>query len=352
VLGLVGVVPAAGDFHWPWYVVALSFLGFMTLVNFWGIRQSMWTNIICTFIEVGGLVFIIAIGARFWGGVNYLATPSATFAADGQMLDHGLGLSMILTGSVLTFFAFIGFEDMLNVSEEVKQPRRTMPWGIVLALLIATVLYISVAVTAVSVVPHQQFGQPNVSALARVAGRAAPWLPTRVYDFITLFAVANTVLINYIMGSRLLYGMARQGLLPAILGRVHTKRRTPHVAILTLLAVVVVLAISGGEDAVKQLASATSLLLLFSFIVVNSSLIVLKLRPGEPPGGFEVPVVIPALGVVVNATMIVARLTATGAGLRAPLIAAAIIAAVTALYFIVRPTNVTEETLATIEQET
>jgi APA family basic amino acid/polyamine antiporter len=102
-------------------------------------------------------------------------------------------------------------------------------------------------------------------------------------------AVSNTVLINYIMGSRLLYGMARQGLMPAALGRVHPRRRTPHVAILTLLAVVVVLAMSGGADAVRRLADATALLLLSSFIVVNMSLIVLKRRPGEPAGGFEVP---------------------------------------------------------------
>jgi amino acid transporter len=107
------------------------------------------------------------------------------------------------------------------------------------------------------------------------------------------------------MGSRLLYGMARQGLMPEVLGRVHPTRRTPHVAILTLLAVVVVLAMSGGPDAVRQLADATALLLLCSFIVVNMSLMVLKRRPGEPAGGFEVPIVVPALGVLVNAGAIV-----------------------------------------------
>jgi amino acid transporter len=99
------------------------------------------------------------------------------------------------------------------------------------------------------------------------------------------------------MGSRLLYGMARQGLLPAVLGKVHPRRHTPHVAILVLLAVVLVLAVSGGPDAVRQLADATALLLLTSFIVVNTSLIVLKLRRGEPAGAFEVPIVVPALGV-------------------------------------------------------
>jgi amino acid transporter len=335
----------------PWLVTALAFLGFMTFINFWGIRQSMWTNYLCTFVEVGGLLFIIAVGSRFWGSVNYFETPHATFDPDGQMLHHGLGLSMLMTGAVLTFFSFIGFEDMLNVAEEVKEPKRTMPWGIVLALVVATFLYIAVAVTAVSVVDHRRFANPDASALAMVASRAAPWLPARTYDFITLFAVSNTVLINYIMGSRLLYGMARQGLLPAVLGSVHPRRHTPHVAILTLLVVVLLLALSGGEKAVDALASATGLLLLFSFMVVNTALIVLKLRPGEEPGMFEVPIIIPACGVLLNAALIVARVSAANANPRAPIIAGAIALAAAAFYFIIRPANVTEETLAAVEQE-
>jgi basic amino acid/polyamine antiporter, APA family len=352
VLGLTVAQPDAAMDSWLWYLVAFSFLAFLTFVNFWGIRQSMWTNMLCTFVEVGGLLFIIAIGMRFWGRVNYFETPNATFDAAGTMLHHGLELKMLLAGSVLTFFSFIGFEDMLNVSEEVKEPRRTMPWGIVLALFAATVLYISVAVTAVSVVPHQQFGGKDLTPLARVTQAAAQWLPARTFDFITLFAVTNTVLINYIMGSRLLYGMSRQGLMPSALGRIHPTRHTPYVAILALLVVVSVLAVSGGEDAVKQLGSATSLLLLCSFMVVNASLVVLKLRPGKPPGDFEVPVAIPALGILVNATMVYARITATSAGGRALVIAGAIIGGIAVLYFIIRPKNVTEESLAAVEAET
>jgi amino acid transporter len=352
-LGLTSANPAAAIQGWQWYAVALLFLGLLTFVNWYGIRQSMWTNILCTFVEVGGLLFIVAIGARFWGSVNYLATPSARFDENGAMLDHGLGLAMVMSGSVLTFFSFIGFEDMLNVSEEVKEPRSTMPRGIVLALLVATVLYIAVAVTAVSVVPHGQFAGKEVSALARVTGIAAPWLPAWTFDFLTLFAVSNTVLINYIMGSRLLYGMAKQGLMPAVLGRVHATRHTPYVAILTLLCIVLILAVSGGEDAVKQLASSTSLLLLCSFMVVNASLIVLKLRPGEPPGGFEVPIVIPALGIVINVTMIGAKLydSVVTSGGRAPVIAGIIVALIAVLYFVIRPANITEESLAAVEAE-
>jgi amino acid transporter len=331
-----------------WAVLALLFLAAMTFVNFWGIRESMWTNLLCTAVEVGGLFFIIAVGARFWGSVDYLETPAATFDAQGQLVDHGLGMSLLLTGAVLTFFAFVGFEDMLNVAEEVKEPRRTMPWGIVLALACVTVLYIGVAVTAISVVDYRDFAQPG-APLSKIANRAAPWLPARTFDFITLFAVANSMLINYIMGSRLLYGMARHGLLPAFLSRIHPRRHTPHVAIFVLLVLIIILALAGD---VQALASATALLLLFSFAVVNASLIALKLRPGEPRGGFEVPVVVPILGILINATLIFARLTSETADPRAPKIAGWILLSVTILYFVMRPKSITEESLASLEQET
>jgi amino acid transporter len=322
----------------PWLLLALLFLGAMTLVNLWGIRESMWTNLVCTAVEVGGLIFIIAVGARFWGSIDYLATPRATFDQQGQLIDRGLSVSMLLGGAVLTFFSFVGFEDMLNVAEEVHQPRRTMPWGIVIALAIVTLLYIGVSVTAVSVVDYRQFAQPG-APLSKIANRAAPWLPARTFDFITLFAVANSMLINYIMGSRLLYGMARQGLLPSLLGRIHAHRRTPHVAILVLFALIVILALSGN---VQDLASATALLLLFSFAVVNAALVVLKLRPGEPRGNFEVPIFVPAIGVIINLTLILARLTEGGANPRAPYIAGWILAGISVLYFIIRPPAISE----------
>ena len=335
----------------PWIVLALLFLGLMTVVNFWGIRESMLMNLVCTAIEVGGLIFIIAVGMRFWGSVNYLETSHATFDAQRSIVDHGLTISTLLSGSVLTFFSFLGFEDMLNVAEEVKEPRRTMPIGIMLALLIAALLYVGVAITSVSVVDYRDLGKAN-APLSIIANRAAPWLPPRAFDFVTMFAVSNTVLINYIMGSRILYGMARQGLLPAILGRVHAKRRTPHIAILTLFGIVLVLAVSGGKEAVTALASTTGLLLLLSFMIVNAALIVLKLRPQEPVGTFEVPILVPALGIVINAALIVGRLTSADADFRALYITAAIVLATLILYLLVQPTNVSEESLAAVEHET
>jgi amino acid transporter len=330
----------------PAWVIIVTLLCLLGLLNFWGIRQSMWANLVCTAVEVGGLLFIIAVGARYWGGVNYLETP----VADGG--GSSLSALLVLNGAVLTFFSFIGFEDMLNVSEEVKDPVRTVPRALVIALAIATVLYISMSVTAVSVVDYRQLGNERDygAPTAQIARVAAPWLSPWVFTFITLFAVTNTALINYIMGSRLLYGMARHGLLPAALGRVHPKRRTPHVAVIVLLVVVITLALSGG---IAQLASATALLLLSCFVVVNVALIVLKRRPAEPPGGFEVPAVVPALGALVCAVLIVGRVVPFGGQgrfeWRAPATAAAVLAVILLLYLVVRPKNVTEEALAEVD---
>jgi len=338
----------------PLWLLIVLFLLFMTFVNFWGIRESMWTNLLCTAVEVGGLLFVIAVGMRYWGSVDYFeaATLKAVKLPDGtttsEVVRTGLGALPLLSASVLTFFAFVGFEDMLNICEEVKEPERTMPRGIIGALIVVTLIYIGTAITAVSVVDYHKLFVAS-APIEAITQEAAPWLPRWVFKGITMFAVANTVLINYIMGSRLLYGMARQGMLPTPLGRVHAKRRTPHVAILVLLVVVVVLAQSGQ---VQDLGAATGLLLLCCFTVVNGALIVLKLRPGEATGRFEVPIVIPALGMGVNLALIVARLADGSVGVRPQIIAGALVVFIAILFFIMRPKAITEEALAQVEEDT
>jgi APA family basic amino acid/polyamine antiporter len=309
----------------PTTAIVIGFLALLTVVNLIGIRESMWVNLACTLVEVGGLVLVIVVGARYWGQVDYLAAPPG----------EALGPMLMLSGAVLTFYAFIGFEDMLNVAEEVRSPERNVPRGILLALLITTVLYILVSVTAVSVVPAAHLADATRGApLAQLTGTAAPWLPGWVYGVITLFAVGNTALLNYVMGSRMLYGMARQGLLPAPLGRVGARRQTPHVAILVLGGIVLALAFVGD---VAQLASATSLLLLSCFTVVNIALVVLKLRGGEPRGAFEIPLLVPIAGALVCLALIVARVTARGADPVAPWLALGLVVAIALLYLVLRP---------------
>jgi amino acid transporter len=124
------------------------------------------------------------------------------------------------------------------------------------------------------------------------------------------------------------------------------------VAIFTLLILVLVLALCGGNEGVKTLASATALLLILAFIIVNMALVLLKRRASEPAGAFEVPLLIPILGVVVNALLIIARLAADEAGYRAPIIAGIIVSGIIFLYFACRPVKIDEKVLAAAEHET
>ncbi|QRK04436.1 amino acid permease [Archangium violaceum] len=319
----------------PTGVLAVGFLMLLSLVVFRGMRESTWMNMLCTGVELSGLLIVIGVGVGSWGSVDYFEVPPP----EAGGMEAGLTLGLLLQGAVLTFFSFIGFEDILNVAEEVKRPRVVLPLGLMLALLIATLLYVLVAISAVSVLSYRELGQSK-AALVDVVRKAAPAFPPILFTAISIFAVANTALLNYVMGSRLLYGMSRQGLLPVFLGRIHSGRRTPHVAILVLLGVVLTLVLLGD---IRQLADATSLLLLMAFVVVNGALVVLKFRPNEPRGSFEVPVVVPMAGVLVCLVMIIGRVFGPGADARAPLIAGGIITGIGLLYVLRRPRHVVVE---------
>ena len=320
-------------------LVAIGIVFLVECVIYRGLRESMWLNILCTVVEASGLLFIIAVGVRYWGSVNYLETAGDTVAGGP---GSGITLALGMQGGVLAFYSFIGFEDILNVSEEVKNPRRNVPFGLIGAMILATLIYMAVAITAVSVVPWRELAASK-TPLMDVAHKAAPWLGgiDRLYLGITIFAIGNTALLNYIMGSRLLYGMSRQGLLPAILGRVHPKRHTPHIAVFVLFGIVAMLILSGG---VKQLAESTVLLLLSVFTVVNIALLVLKRRPDEPRGGFEPPMIVPLLGALTCASLIYARIhsaitSADPNQKTAPLIAGGIVAISLVLYAVLKPKN-------------
>ena len=324
----------------PIKVVAIAMVFLVGCVIYRGMKESMWVNIVCTVMETSGLLFIIAVGVKYWGGVNYLETPT-----DVSGVGSGITLALVLQGAVLMFFSFIGFEDILNVSEEVKNPKRDIPFGLIGAMILATLIYMAVAITAVSVLPWRELAASK-TPLMEVAHRAAPWFAgiDRIYLGVTIFAIGNTALLNYLMGSRLLYGMSRQGLLPALLGKLHPQRHTPQVAIFVLFGIVSLLILSGG---VKPLAEATVLLLLVVFTLVNVSLIVLKRRSSEPGDGFDVPLLVPILGALVCSLLIVVRVQAAftdprpGAAL-APLIALGIFAVSFLLYFLMKPREVAE----------
>lgn len=305
----------------PLSLIITGFAMLLALIVFRGIRESMWANAICTLIELGGLLLVIVVGLKYIGSVNYLDTTTID-NPNGDMT-----FSLILTGAVLTFYSFVGFEDILNIAEEVKEPKRTLPLGLIIAVSIASLVYITISIIAVSVVPAGELASSK-EPLVDVVRKAAPWFPPFLYSIIAMFAVANTALLNFVMGSRLVYGMANQGLLPKRLAKVHTKRRTPYVAILLLLVIVLGLALSGD---ISSLAKSTSVLLLLCFMLVNVALVILKYRKNEEPGGFEVPTFVPLLGAIVCGCLV---FYAQGPELKT---AGLILVVIAILYFVLRP---------------
>lgn len=303
--------------------LGIGFLLIVAGIVYRGISASVWVNAAFTVISGVGLLLVVVVGARFWGQADLLSAPTT---AANPLGDITFGL--LLQGSILTFFSFLGFEDMLNVAEEVERPERNMPIGIIGAMLIASLIYIAVSITAVSVVPWRELALAP-APLMLVVDRAAPWFPAIGFTIITIAAVSNTALVNFVMGSRLLYGMARQNLVPLAFGRVHGRRRTPQVAIATMLIVVLLMQFAGD---ISQLASATVLLLLLVFVIVNVALIVLKLREGNISGRFNAPMIVPILGAAVCLAMIAGR--TINADWRAPALTCALIAAILLLFFL------------------
>jgi APA family basic amino acid/polyamine antiporter len=276
----------------PAIILALFFgLGFVT---FWGMRESSGLNILCTVLEVSGLILVILVSIIFLVGMDEGAAGAAIQSAPSAT-DTALSWTPILQGAALAFYAFIGFEDIANVSEEVKNPERTVPRAILLALGIAGIIYILVAWLAVRVVGPAELAASS-APLLDVVRRAQPDFPPTVFSIIALFAVLNTTLLNMVTASRLLFGMSREGILPAWLGKVHPKRATPHRTLLVILPLVIFLALSGT---LQFLAGTTATLILVMFCLVNLSLVVIKRR--EPrTTGFHVPLLIPVLALLTN----------------------------------------------------
>jgi amino acid transporter len=256
----------------PALVVLLGAPLLLGAVAAWGIAESMWAAAVLTLFEVLGLVLVVAVAVP---EADVLAArlpeirPPATLAA-----WQGIALA-----AFLAFYAFLGFEDMVNVAEEVRAPQRTMPYAILIALGVATALYGVVVLVAVLAVPPQALAASD-APLALVYETATGQRPVLI-GWIGVLAVMNGALVQMIMGARMLYGMSRRRWLPAALGQVHPRTRTPLRA--TAVVTVLVLALALWVPLVG-LAGATSTLVLVVFSLVNAALIRLKRRAPAPAG--------------------------------------------------------------------
>src|SRR4029079_14186398 len=198
----------------------------------------------------------------------------------------------VIAATTLAFFAMVGFEDSVNMAEECEDPTRIFPKVLLAGLLLTATIYVLVSISAITLVAPEQLGEGE-TPLLQVVQAGAPSFPVEIFGFITMFAVANTGLINMLMASRLLYGMSRERVLPGMLGKVHPARRTPYVAIgfTTLLAFGLITFV--GE--VPALGGTTALLLLCVFTVVNVAVLVLR-RDRVDHKHFRTPTILPVLG--------------------------------------------------------
>lgn len=266
----------------PLLVTSVGLLGLMSLVSYWGIEESARVNLVLTLVELSGLLLVIGVGAWFaarHGGGELAARvrPDA-------------GAAAVLSASTLAFYAFIGFEDTVHVAEEVREPERVMPRAILIAIGVTSLVYLLVILAALRLASPAELGASKAPLLDALAA-AGIAVPGGAFAIVALLAIGNTGLLNLIMASRLTYGMAREGLLPAPLARVHPRRRTPWVSVLLAFVLAAALAATGG---VRVLAETTSLLLVLVFLSLHASLLVLRRR--EPEAPFRAPRPIPWAG--------------------------------------------------------
>jgi basic amino acid/polyamine antiporter, APA family len=282
----------------PTLVAAVIFLIVVALINFYGISESVRINVVLTSVEIFGLLLIVLIGITALGSGT--ADPGRAF----EFKEGGSVLTALLAGAVLAFYALIGFDDSVNVAEEVRQPNRIYPRAIFGGLLIAGVVYLLVTITAAMVVPISDLAASD-GPLLEVVERGTLPIPTKLFAAIALLAVSNGALINLIMASRVVYGMGDQAVLPTVFARVHSGRRTPWVAILftALIALVLLLTVGTNPDALDTLASTTVVLLLLAFVMVNVSVLALR-RDRVDHEHFRTPSVFPILGIVVSLALL------------------------------------------------
>jgi basic amino acid/polyamine antiporter, APA family len=284
-------------------VVALCFMAVVALINFRGVGESVKTNVVLTLIELSGLIIIIFVGVLVIGRGDGDMGAVVAFETGG---DKSVFIS-ITAATSLAFFAMVGFEDSVNMAEETKDPARIFPKVMLGGLGITGTVYILVSIAAVATVPVGELSDADVPLLL-VVEAGLPGLPvSEIFPFITMVAVANSALINMLMASRLLYGLAREDVLPRGLGWVHPTRRTPWASIVftTLIAFGLIIAVSNflGEDTVDALGGTTSLLLLGVFTIVNVAVLVLRRHTVEHTT-FRAPTAIPVLGALTCAYLV------------------------------------------------
>lgn len=287
-LGFGGYLQSLTGF--PIILGAIGVIIACSCLNLIGIKESANANIIFTLVEAAGLILVILLGAGHLGSVDYFEMPN--------------GFSGVFTAAILVFFAFIGFDDIVNLSEETKRPKKIVPKAIILSIIISTILYILVSMVAVSTVPWDVLAQSN-APLASVAEASLPGT-SLLLSIIALFATANTVLIIMIVESRVIWGMAVEEALPKHLSKIHPKTKTPWVSII-ITSLISILFVLWGD--IGKVAEVSDFGMFIIFIAVNASLILIRYKYPKLKRPFKVPFnigwfpILPAIGLIITLSL-------------------------------------------------
>lgn len=303
----------AGLFDVPVVAAALAVLVSSYAIVVWGVRETIAVAIVMTLLEAGGLVLVLALGADALGTRSLLEMP------------HGmLGL---MTGAALVFFAFEGFEQIATLSEETRDPTRTIPRAILISIGATALLYVLVAITSASVLPWEELAA-SASPLAAVAREAAGPTWANLLSAIALFATFNTVLMMLATAARRAYGMAKRHMLPALFGIVGERRKTPWVAALILTICASAMALVGD---ISFAAHAANVAVFLAFLAVNTTVVWLRWKRPEVERPFRIPLSLGAVPVIPVAANLGILVLATSSDLRAVLLVLGLLAVGVAL---------------------
>ncbi|MET0997725.1 MAG: APC family permease [Marmoricola sp.] len=257
----------------PALLISLAFILALAVVNYIGITESVVANMLMTFVEIAGLIIIMIIG------VIYVAEGNADFGSLVDFEADGNPIFALVAGVALAFFAMTGFENAANVAEETINPSKTFPRALVGGMLAAGVIYVLVAITAALTVPTKTLADSDAALLEVVKEGILPvpvGIMTTIFAVIAMVAITNTTLVAVVTQSRILYGMAREDVVPGVFGKIHASRRSPWVALIFSAFVVIGLLLIGGAlnkagvgvDVVERLSLVTVVLTLAIYVMV------------------------------------------------------------------------------------